>query len=115
MQKQIPIQRLTYLDSIRGFAALSVVIYHTNGWLDFTKDPFFHSSVPTHLLNVIFNGPSAVSLFFVLSGFVLSLKYFLKPNRPISYLEFIIKRFFCSFSSRISRQKPRNEFTPTIF
>ncbi len=34
-------RRIGYLDSIRGIAALAVVIFHANAWLDFTKDIHF--------------------------------------------------------------------------
>ncbi len=90
----LPIRRIGYLDSIRGMAALAVVIFHANAWLDFTKDANFNSSIPTHLLNIFFNGHNAVCLFFVLSGFVLSLKYVTKDKQEVSYTEFIIKRAF---------------------
>ncbi|WP_338791109.1 acyltransferase [Bernardetia sp. MNP-M8] len=89
-----PSRRIGYLDSIRGMAALAVVIFHANAWLDFTKDPNFNSSIPTHILNIIFNGHNAVCLFFVLSGFVLSLKYVKKGAQEVSYVEFILKRAF---------------------
>jgi peptidoglycan/LPS O-acetylase OafA/YrhL len=61
--------RLEYLDAVRGIAALLVVVYHFIGWKwgDYTK---------YHLASLIFNGSDAVSFFFVLSGFVLSYKYF---------------------------------------
>ena len=88
------IRRIGYLDSIRGIAALAVVIFHSNAWLDFTKDAHFNSSIPTHILNIFFNGHNAVCLFFVLSGFVLSLKYIKQETKEVSYLEFILKRFF---------------------
>ena len=87
-------RRIGYLDSIRGMAALAVVIFHANMWLDFTKDSNFNSSVPIHILNIFFNGHNAVCLFFVLSGYVLSLKYVQKNNAEVSYIEFIIKRAF---------------------
>jgi peptidoglycan/LPS O-acetylase OafA/YrhL len=89
-----PSRRIGYLDSIRGIAALAVVIFHANAWLDFTKDAYFNSSLPTHILNIFFNGHNAVCLFFVLSGFVLSLKYVKKGVKEVSYIEFILKRAF---------------------
>ena len=61
-------QRLEYLDSVRGIAALMVVVYHFIGWqwADYTK---------YHVASLVFNGSDAVSFFFVLSGFVLSFRY----------------------------------------
>ncbi len=89
--------RITYLDSLRGIAALMVVIYHANCWLDFTKDKLIQSAMPSHVLNIFFSGNTAVALFFVLSGFVLSLKYVHKSrDAPIKLhlIEFLIKRIF---------------------
>jgi|SRR6476661_41928 len=61
--------RIHYLDSVRGLAALAVVFYHFishrwawTGWYSWAS--------------MIFNGSDAVALFFVLSGLVLSWKYF---------------------------------------
>ena len=81
--------RIKYLDSLRGLAAFSVVIYHILnahwGWTFFVKMSHF-----------IFNGSDAVSLFFVLSGLVLSFKYLHGtegvPN--IDYKKYVVARFF---------------------
>jgi peptidoglycan/LPS O-acetylase OafA/YrhL len=81
-------KRLDYLDSIRGLAALSVAIYHVIsahwGWMPLGKAGLF-----------IFNGGDAVSLFFVLSGLVLSIRYFDTQSRQeesIHYPKFIFAR-----------------------
>ncbi len=71
-----------------------MVIFHANARLDFTKDANFNSSIPTHILNIFFNGHNAVCLFFVLSGFVLSLKYIKNESEQVSYVEFLVKRIF---------------------
>lgn len=89
--------RIHYLDSLRGIAALMVVIYHANCWLDFMKDKLVQSTVPNHILNIFFSGNAAVALFFVLSGFVLSLKYIAQQEEKTNKLhliEFFIKRIF---------------------
>jgi peptidoglycan/LPS O-acetylase OafA/YrhL len=81
-------QRLGYLDSLRGLAAFSVLVYHVVGahWGYFTE---------AHLFAMIFNGSDAVSFFFVLSGLVLSYKYFNSDNsRDLNYSEFLISRAF---------------------
>ncbi len=78
-------KRLHYLDSIRGIAALSVAIYHVIaahwGWTTWGKVGLF-----------VFNGGDAVSLFFVLSGLVLSVRYFDNPAQEIDYPKFIFAR-----------------------
>lgn len=65
--------RLEYLDTVRGLAALGVVWFHYKAAYGF---PFQLSGFARVLLAVTWDGEAAVSLFFVLSGFVLSLRYF---------------------------------------
>ncbi|MEW9052631.1 MAG: acyltransferase [Neobacillus sp.] len=85
--------RYRELDSLRGIAAMSVFIFHIamilpETWKEgFLWNILFHS--PFHLF---FTGEQPVILFFVLSGFVLSLIYF--TGKKISYFSFVIKRFF---------------------
>ena len=77
-------QRLDYLDSVRGIASMMVVIYHFIGWNwpDYTK---------FHVASMVFNGADAVSFFFVLSGFVLSYKYF-QSDKEVKMGNYILKR-----------------------
>ncbi|MGH7001396.1 MAG: acyltransferase family protein, partial [Stellaceae bacterium] len=75
-------ERLPSLDSLRGIAALTVVIHHTLTtlpafWAVYTGAPASRLArimafSPLHLL---WDGHQAVLVFFVLSGFVLSLPY----------------------------------------
>jgi peptidoglycan/LPS O-acetylase OafA/YrhL len=77
------------LDSVRGIAALSVVIHHVvisrtviaafphKAWIDV---PFFH------------NAWLFVDLFFVLSGMVISLNYATSDFRDFSLREFVLRR-----------------------
>lgn len=77
------------LDSIRGIAALSVVIHHVvisrtviaafpqKAWIDV---PFFH------------NAWLFVDLFFVLSGMVISLNYVTSDFRDFSLRDFVVRR-----------------------
>lgn len=77
-------ERIDYLDSVRGIAAMMVVIYHYIGW-HWGKEKAYH------LASMIFNGSDAVSFFFVLSGFVLSFKY-LHSNHGIDLGYYTYKR-----------------------
>lgn len=68
-------ERLHQLDGLRGVAALVVVVFHGLAAFapaltpDLHADPHWIADVP---LAVAFNGPFAVMVFFVLSGFVVS-------------------------------------------
>lgn len=74
---------LTELESVRGLAALSVAIFHSAHIVPVDGKPFFFlkkfyqldsgSEIVMRLLMTIFSGGAAVSMFFVLSGFVLML------------------------------------------
>ncbi|HQW47323.1 MAG TPA: acyltransferase [Chitinophagaceae bacterium] len=87
-------QRFDYLDSIRGMACLSVVLYHFVGGFDASIQ--FLNKTQIQILSLFFNGPASVSFFFVLSGFVLSIKYFhgSLANKPVDYKRFVITRMY---------------------
>jgi len=90
-------QRVKQLDSVRGLAALSVVIYHfLLVWPPVEADTFGQSQfwllnlLKYTPLHAICAGYQAVLLFFLLSGFVLSLPFY--QGNEGNYLSFIIKR-----------------------
>lgn len=79
-------QRYEELDSMRGIAALAVIISHglaifalPSNLLDITPLYFFWAS------------HEAVIFFFVLSGFVLSFPFL---SKKVNYADYLIKRFF---------------------
>jgi peptidoglycan/LPS O-acetylase OafA/YrhL len=96
-------EKLLYLESIRGLGALSVVVYHG---LEFffpavtDQDPAVMRVQPLAVravaytpLRIIFAGPAAVSVFFVLSGFVLSYSFFIKERYTV-LVSAAIRRYF---------------------
>lgn len=93
--------RFISLDSLRGIAALTVVLHHI--FLTFPQAimPLDLSSLPVWLdpvtylryspLRTIVGGRPAVILFFVLSGFVLALPF--AAGRSVPYTGYLVKRF----------------------
>lgn len=76
--------RVTQLDAIRGIAAVTVVCHH---WWAISQ---FHP--PLWIFRPLFLGREAVILFFVLSGYVLSLPIW--SGRQLPYPEYLIRRVF---------------------
>jgi len=91
-------RKLAYLDGLRGIAAMIVVFHHLALMFcpamvygeDTASLAKFCSTTP---LNIFYNGDFAVSLFFVLSGYVLSYKYVLL-NDPRIIIGYAVKRYF---------------------
>ncbi len=91
-------ERWSSLDAVRGLAALTVVAHHgfaalPEFWAVYTGAPTSRLATimafsPLHLL---WEGHQAVLVFFVLSGFVLSLPYW--QGNPPGYGTFLIRRF----------------------
>ncbi|MGE7115103.1 acyltransferase family protein [Lysinibacillus sp. NPDC047702] len=94
-------KKLMYLEGLRGVAAIIVVLSHFVQFfyprLLYSDDSLTHiyleSWISNTPLNLIYNGNFAVCIFFILSGYVLSLK-FLKTKDPIVLYEMASKRYF---------------------
>ncbi len=80
-------KRLRALDGLRGVAVLLVFFEHTNN-AGLTRG--FGQYLPSQIYNSIFiNGATGVSLFFILSGFLMAFLY----QRPSSWHAFLQKRY----------------------
>ena len=86
-------ERIEYLDSLRGLAALAVVAFHLVEGYGLPSEIRFLDHTP---LQSLWDGKASVRLFFVLSGFVLALKYFRSPKgmAGFSYLGYATSRVF---------------------
>jgi peptidoglycan/LPS O-acetylase OafA/YrhL len=86
-------QRIEQLDSLRGLAALTVVICHFTNLLPAkpSGENYWWNLIRQSPLSGLMAGHEAVILFFVLSGFVLSIPFF---RKSVPYTPWITKRFF---------------------
>ena len=76
------------LDTMRGLAAFAVFFGHVSNRLL----PAFFAAVHNSPVGALINGPAAVVLFFVLSGFVLSMRPLAQGNVR-NVLLLVIKRW----------------------
>jgi len=92
--------RITYIEGLKGFAALIVVTNHIASLFDLytviseatAASPlirFLH--VPIQFL---LNGQFSVVLFFLLSGYLIGNRYFTSENKPSAILRTGIRRYF---------------------
>jgi peptidoglycan/LPS O-acetylase OafA/YrhL len=81
--------RLEFLDGLRGWGALMVFLYHLIIQLLSNTAPSYKSKYLAFLLD----GEFAVFIFFVLSGFVLSIKFIISPGK-YSLTQAVIARYF---------------------
>jgi len=82
--------RLEELDGLRGIACFMVFLSHAIGMLAITNWVSFYQNSQ---LRIISDGTAAVDIFYVLSGFVLSLPY-INKNRDFHFLSYSFKRIF---------------------
>jgi peptidoglycan/LPS O-acetylase OafA/YrhL len=94
MTKTINTPRYAYLDALRGIAALIVVFHHCLLTFSSMETPDAGNMAIALLvytpLRLFWAGQAAVIVFFVLSGFVLTVMLTRKP--PLTYMGFAIKR-----------------------
>jgi peptidoglycan/LPS O-acetylase OafA/YrhL len=85
-------ERWHELDAIRGIAACIVVLWHFYQALSPASFPaWIRWSMECTPLYIFISGTESVMLFFLLSGFVLSLPFHRNPTR-LSYRSFLVKR-----------------------
>jgi peptidoglycan/LPS O-acetylase OafA/YrhL len=78
-----PSTHVAWLDSVRGLAALSVIGSHYVNSYDLPCQSSLCAELLSNTpLHIWWDGAAAVSMFFVLSGLVLSLKYFRHTKTP---------------------------------
>ena len=81
--------RMRELDTLRGIASLSVVIYHC---FSLPPDPLLYGSAQRLFLRAVGPGQFGVNLFFVLSGFLITGLLLDSRNRADYYKRFYIRR-----------------------
>jgi peptidoglycan/LPS O-acetylase OafA/YrhL len=86
-------KKLGAFDAVRGLAALAVVVHH----LVVAFLPGLYGAALNPLFRVIYEGAFHVRVFFVLSGFVLSLSY-LRGHRLQTLRSLAVRRYFRFFS-----------------
>ena len=88
------------LDHLRGFAALIIVFFHGTHFFLYklqSQLPNIPENWPTSnnpLITLIIEGHSAVGLFFVISGFIFTVRLL---NRNFNYKNFYINRFIRTY------------------
>jgi peptidoglycan/LPS O-acetylase OafA/YrhL len=83
-------ERLTHLDGLRGLAAFAVLLCHlVSSFFPLQMGTFFLFQTP---FEIFFSGGLAVSVFFCLSGFVLSIK-FIQEKRIGPLFPLLVKRY----------------------
>jgi peptidoglycan/LPS O-acetylase OafA/YrhL len=83
-------QRFECLDAVRGIAALVVFFQHVLGMIPVPTDSL--ANMLFRIGSRIFSGAAAVDLFFVLSGFVLTLPYVSLRSRQMDCADFLVRR-----------------------
>lgn len=90
MNKSNTTGRLTELDSLRGLAALSVMVFH---YAYFFKQRMKYDAIPQFDFNV---GETGVDLFFIISGFVILLTLE-RTKRPVDFIISRLTRLYPTF------------------
>ena len=81
-------KRLAFIDSLRGFAALYVVVFHM------VLVPKFKPTIPELIKPFVLNGGHGVTLFFVISAFTLCYTFQAKHSEKTPVLSFYLRRAF---------------------
>jgi peptidoglycan/LPS O-acetylase OafA/YrhL len=81
--------RLIFIDSLRGVAALLVVLYHA---IEANHIPELQNVTPTWIVDIIEHGFIGVPIFFVISGFVIALSLDGKSMNYATIFRFIFRR-----------------------
>jgi peptidoglycan/LPS O-acetylase OafA/YrhL len=89
--KEVVATRLDFIDSLRGFAALYVVLFHM------VLVPIHKLIIPPYLKGFVLSGGSGVTLFFIISAFTLCYTLDSMKNNKNYLLHFYTRRFFRIF------------------
>lgn len=82
-------ERVHFIDGVRGWGAVFVLLYHL--WVEGFP---VSKEIAIFLKGIfLFNGPLAVYIFFIASGFSLSISYF-NNNNPVVLKKILVGRYF---------------------